>query len=140
MVTLTILLFLQMNRMEGMISGIIANLLTLILMLPTFLVFRSWLKKEELDCDLDNNEVQMNPIKSPINLDILQKQFLRFMINASLTERETEVAWLIYRGYTNLQIAEELFISEATVKKHATHIYEKLKISGRKELKNLIIK
>lgn len=53
----------------------------------------------------------------------------------ALSKRETEVAWLLYRGYTNRQIAEELYIAETTVKKHATHIYEKMQVSGRKEYK-----
>ncbi|HHU72530.1 MAG TPA: hypothetical protein GXZ21_10955 [Clostridiales bacterium] len=34
-------------------------------------------------------------------------------------------------------MAEELYISVTTVKKHATHIYEKLEIIGRKELKEI---
>lgn len=40
------------------------------------------------------------------------------------------------RGYTNRQIAEELVIAETTVKKHTSHICEKLELSGRKELKD----
>ena len=52
-----------------------------------------------------------------------------------MSEREKEVAWLICRGFTNRQIAEELFIAETTVKKHVTHVYEKCGVSGRKELK-----
>ena len=52
-----------------------------------------------------------------------------------LTNRETEVAWLLYRGYTNRQIGGELFIAETTVKKHVSHIYEKMKVSGRKEFR-----
>ncbi|NLK28745.1 MAG: hypothetical protein GX306_10450 [Clostridiales bacterium] len=43
---------------------------------------------------------------------------------------------MIYHGHTNLQIAEELYISETTVKKH-THIYQKLDITGRKERKEI---
>lgn len=50
--------------------------------------------------------------------------------------RETELAILAYRGYSNREIAEECYISEATVKKHMTHIFEKLGISGREELQN----
>ncbi len=125
--------------MEEMVSGIIANLLTLVLTIPTVLVFASWLKSEEMNSCSNNQEVLANDTTCPIDLDILRKQFVAYMINESLTEREIEVAWLIYRGYTNLQIAEELFVSETTIKKHATHIYEKLKISGRKELKELNI-
>lgn len=58
----------------------------------------------------------------------------------SLSKRELEVAWLLYRGYTNRQIAEELYIAETTVKKHITHIYEKVQVSGRKEYKEKLRK
>lgn len=63
------------------------------------------------------------------------EQFLNLISGDGLSEREKEVAWLIYRGFTNRQIAEELFIAETTVKKHVTHIFEKCHVSGRKELK-----
>lgn len=63
------------------------------------------------------------------------EQFLRWVEAYELSEREKEVAWLVCRGFTNRQIAEELFIAETTVKKHVTHVYEKCCASGRKELK-----
>lgn len=66
------------------------------------------------------------------------ERFLSVLQNTELSERELEVAWLLYRGYTNRQIGEELFIAETTVKKHVSHIYEKLDVSGRKEYKELI--
>lgn len=53
-----------------------------------------------------------------------------------LTNRELEVARLLYLGCTNRQIAEELFIAETTVKKHATHIYEKMQVAGKKEFRD----
>ena len=43
-----------------------------------------------------------------------------------LSPREFEVYELICRGLTNRQIATYLFISEATVKVHAHHIFDKL--------------
>lgn len=63
------------------------------------------------------------------------EQFSNLIAEDGLSEREKEVAWLIYRGFTNRQIGEELFIAETTVKKHVTHIFEKCNVSGRKELK-----
>lgn len=55
-----------------------------------------------------------------------------------LTKREVEVARLLCLGCTNRQIAEELFIAETTVKKHATHIYEKMQVAGKKEFRDKI--
>lgn len=59
-----------------------------------------------------------------------------FYQRSGLTNRETELAILAYRGYSNREIAEECYISEATVKKHMTHIFEKLGIERREELQN----
>ena len=55
-----------------------------------------------------------------------------------LSRREKEVAILAVRGYTNTQIADELYISVATVKRHLATIFEKLKINSRRELKNIL--
>lgn len=52
-----------------------------------------------------------------------------------LTRREKEVAYLISKNLSNREIGEELFISEATVKKHVSNIFEKLGIDSREQLK-----
>lgn len=51
----------------------------------------------------------------------------------SLTGRETEVLQLIGGGNRNRDIADQLFISEETVKVHIKHIMEKLNASDRTE-------
>jgi DNA-binding NarL/FixJ family response regulator len=48
-----------------------------------------------------------------------------------LTTREQEVFRLIANGLSNTEIAEELYISEATVKTHITHILQKLDLRDR---------
>ncbi|MCH5674237.1 response regulator [Streptomyces gilvus] len=51
--------------------------------------------------------------------------------NEPLSIREREVLALVARGTSNREIARELFISEATVKTHLTHLYTKLGVSDR---------
>jgi len=51
--------------------------------------------------------------------------------NEPLSAREREVLALVARGTSNREIARELFISEATVKTHLTHLYTKLGVNDR---------
>jgi DNA-binding NarL/FixJ family response regulator len=48
-----------------------------------------------------------------------------------LSKRELEVLELISQGSTNRDAARQLFISEATVKTHLLHVYEKLGVNDR---------
>lgn len=53
---------------------------------------------------------------------------------ASLTKRELEVINLVGKGLRNRVIAEQLFITEATVRHHMGSLYEKLGVADRPEL------
>ncbi len=51
-----------------------------------------------------------------------------------LTGRELEVLRLVARGRSNREIAQELFISEKTVKTHVSNILGKLHLEQRTQL------
>ena len=53
-----------------------------------------------------------------------------------LTVRESDVAKLAAKRYSNKEIAEHLFIAESTVKSNMKVIFNKLQINSRAELKN----
>jgi DNA-binding NarL/FixJ family response regulator len=50
---------------------------------------------------------------------------------ATLSERETQVLALVAKGQSNPSIARSLFVSEATVKTHLLHVFEKLGVNDR---------
>lgn len=73
------------------------------------------------------NHIQKTKRNFPeINLAKLNKN-----IQEQVTEREFDLLKLIYEGKTNKQIAETLFISPNTVKKHINNAYLKLDVSSR---------
>ena len=49
----------------------------------------------------------------------------------ALSAREVEVLELVARGTSNKEIAARLWISEATVKTHLIHVYDKLEVADR---------
>src|SRR5215213_10927720 len=51
----------------------------------------------------------------------------------ALSERETEIVVLAARGLSNHQIATELNLSEATVKRHLANVYQKIGVRSRSE-------
>lgn len=55
-------------------------------------------------------------------------------IQAGLTPRETDVYLLLVEGNSLKRIAEELYVSENTLKTHRTNIYQKMGVESRQEL------
>jgi DNA-binding NarL/FixJ family response regulator len=51
-----------------------------------------------------------------------------------LTPREQDVLRLISQGTTNREIAEQLYITEGTVKTHVTHLLNRLNLKNRSQL------
>ena len=55
-------------------------------------------------------------------------------LQSRLSRREQDIAQLIASGLSNQEVARQLAISEATVKAHLTHIFQKLMLRGRGQL------
>ena len=55
------------------------------------------------------------------------------LFRSPLSDRELEIAHLLFQDKTSAQIAAELFISVNTVKTHVRSIYRKLSATNRKE-------
>lgn len=67
------------------------------------------------------------------SLQIQEGEDLHKHVQSVLTEREYEVLRLLGKGLTNQQIAEALFITENTVKKHISSLLGKLQLAHRTE-------
>lgn len=50
-----------------------------------------------------------------------------------LSKRELEILTLMAEGLTNIEIAQQIFVSPHTVKVHTRHIYEKLDVNSRRQ-------
>jgi DNA-binding NarL/FixJ family response regulator len=55
-------------------------------------------------------------------------------LTESLSERERDVMFMLALGYTNQEVAEQLYISHRTVDTHRAHLMRKLNLQTRAEL------
>ena len=82
---------------------------------------------------------QRAPVASePFYQDRISKQAELLRQHYRLSARETEVMELIARGNTVARIAEDLVVSENTIRTHSKRIYTKLDIHKKQELLDLI--
>ena len=56
------------------------------------------------------------------------------LIQNGLSNREAEVAELVTKGLSNKEVANQLFVTEKTVKFHLTNIYKKMNVKSRAQL------
>ncbi|MCQ2595567.1 MAG: helix-turn-helix transcriptional regulator [Treponemataceae bacterium] len=94
-----------------------------------FLIFKNCLERGKI---FENGQKEQTQVEQSVGqVEDTSGSKLDF---SKLSRREIEVARLAAKGYTNAQIADELFISAETVKRHMATIFEKLGIETRKEL------
>jgi two-component system, NarL family, nitrate/nitrite response regulator NarL len=59
---------------------------------------------------------------------------------SALTSREYQIADLVSRGLTNREVANRLFLGEATVKSHLRAVLRKLGVAGRQEIAAALVR
>jgi DNA-binding NarL/FixJ family response regulator len=74
----------------------------------------------------------LNHVKNPEKLNSVKDQ--------ELTPRELEILKLVAEGYSNLLIADKLYISVRTVESHKNHIMQKLELTTTVELVKYALK
>src|SRR6185437_5661660 len=55
------------------------------------------------------------------------------LVKEGISKREAEIMLLMHQGLSNQQIADKLFVSENTIKKHISNIFQKLQVERRTE-------
>jgi DNA-binding NarL/FixJ family response regulator len=55
------------------------------------------------------------------------------LLKSGISKREADILLLVDKGLSNQQIADKLFLSENTIKKHLSNIFQKLQVDRRTE-------
>ncbi|ETP69092.1 LuxR family transcriptional regulator [Planococcus glaciei] len=72
------------------------------------------------------------PVLEPEVMSKMMKQMRHDrVLHEDLTDREMEILLLLANGYTNQEIADELFIALKTVKTHVSNLLSKLEVHDR---------
>lgn len=133
------ILLVQLDAIGDSQGRWIALVEMLLLAVPLVIISLLYLRLEErLAKENTSSEEERQQKKKELSVTERYEFFLTCMSGYDLSERELEVAWFLYCGYTNRQIGEKLFIAETTVKKHVTHIYEKTGAAGRKDFQEKV--
>lgn len=87
-----------------------------------FISRKLFIKKEAVK---STEQAVLPPVPGKVDATQVQK--------TGISKRELEILQLVGEGFSNLQIAEQLFVSEHTVKKHISNLFFKLDVQRRTE-------
>jgi DNA-binding CsgD family transcriptional regulator len=79
----------------------------------------------------DNQHVTMYCVYIDQKKEPFEQMLLKAKERYGLSKRETEIVALIAEGYSNVELAETLFLSINTIKSHINNIFNKLQVNNR---------
>lgn len=82
---------------------------------------------------VSKGESLIQPVVASRVLDRLAELSKKTLASETLSEREIEVLRLMAKGVSNKDIADQLSITQSTVKTHITSIFQKLNVTTRTE-------
>lgn len=115
------------RTLVGLDATVLAYIAMLALYFLAFGVFALTRNRAKVE-HVIKGEVASEEEIARVRCEVLSRRYL------SLSKRELDVCALLLRNFSNARIAEELVVSENTVKTHVRHIYGKMDIRSRDEL------
>jgi DNA-binding CsgD family transcriptional regulator len=134
------------KKIQQLISIIIGLSLVLVLIGLVY-IYRKWQKtqQEKLLVELENKRIEKLNSELAIEIKAIKdklenrKEELPPHMD-KLSKREMEVLILLGKGFSDKEIAENLFVSVTTVRTHNRKIFEKLQIKNRTEALTILNK
>lgn len=105
-----------------------------------YLLLQDYIHVKDIPAPIVEEKSTVVVVDSTTVAEKMQLIFSRLAEDRMLTAKEIEVLEKVLSGKTRKELADELNISENTAKTHLKHIYEKLGISNKQDLLNLVHK
>ena len=116
------------------IKSIIYGLSVILFLIIIYIITK---KNKKTNLEKQKIEEELVKMKEQLSQYLQVEQFnsneQKNFYHEKLTERQIELISYLEKGYSNKEIADKMFITEATVKYHIKNIYEILELKNRKE-------
>ncbi|MFC1820134.1 LuxR C-terminal-related transcriptional regulator [Thermodesulfobacteriota bacterium] len=114
------------------------------LVLPRYSVLNYNSKKLSVYTQIIDKDISLESTRSfMITIEELNRSTgidkKRLKAHFRLTEREIDIVMHVFEGLKNSEIAQDLYVSEVTVKKHIQNIFEKVDVKNRTALINRVL-
>ncbi len=126
---------LSYNVGEVNMYNVINGFKPMVLVLYIYAVFINFAEEYKSKINLDTKDEKQENIQRDKNDDKAEiPKTIDIIKTLGLTRREKEIFDLLLKDMPNKEISENLYISEATVKKHIQNILKKAECGNRNEL------